>query len=128
MSKWTGNKGEWAEPYVVLRVIGDKKLFCIFEQENPKEFINEIVYRSIKLKAEIVTIDPNDHGIRNNLNLGHTLGHAYEALSNYKLSHGFAVGIGLKELLKAQERNGDKNSKCGFTHTCYWRRYSPFRL
>ena len=39
--------------------------------------------------------DPEDHGVRRALNLGHTFGHAIEAASGYRVSHGDAVAAGL---------------------------------
>lgn len=51
-----------------------------------------------KFKADVTKADPNDHGIRHILNLGHTFGHAIEAYSRQQgnaFSHGVAVGLGL---------------------------------
>ncbi len=56
----------------------------------------EIIIKCQNIKTDIVKIDPLEQsGIRQRLNLGHTIGHAIEALSNGKLSHGQAVGLGL---------------------------------
>src|SRR4029079_8686470 len=48
-----------------------------------------------EVKAGIVTLDPRETGLRELLNFGHTLGHAYEAASSYRVTHGEAVAIGL---------------------------------
>jgi 3-dehydroquinate synthase len=48
-----------------------------------------------EVKAGIVTLDPRETGLRELLNFGHTLGHAYEAASRYRVTHGEAVAIGL---------------------------------
>jgi shikimate kinase/3-dehydroquinate synthase len=48
-----------------------------------------------EVKAGIVTLDPRETGLRELLNFGHTLGHAYEAASGYRVTHGEAVAIGL---------------------------------
>ncbi len=48
-----------------------------------------------EVKAGIVTLDPRETGLRELLNFGHTLGHAYEAASAYRVTHGEAVAIGL---------------------------------
>jgi 3-dehydroquinate synthase len=48
-----------------------------------------------EVKASVVTADPNEQGLRAILNFGHTLGHAYEAGSGYRVTHGEAVAIGL---------------------------------
>lgn len=56
----------------------------------------ELIVRSVRTKAEIVIQDEHDlHGVRARLNLGHTLGHALEAASDYGLSHGECVGLGM---------------------------------
>jgi shikimate kinase/3-dehydroquinate synthase len=48
-----------------------------------------------EVKAGIVTLDPRETGLRELLNFGHTMGHAYEAASAYRVTHGEAVAIGL---------------------------------
>lgn len=48
-----------------------------------------------EVKASIVTLDPRETGLRELLNFGHTMGHAYEAASGYRVTHGEAVAIGL---------------------------------
>jgi 3-dehydroquinate synthase len=48
-----------------------------------------------EVKASVVTADPNEQGLRALLNFGHTMGHAYEAASEYRVTHGEAVAIGL---------------------------------
>jgi 3-dehydroquinate synthetase len=54
----------------------------------------ETLLRALRAKAEIVHRDPLEAGERRLLNLGHTLGHALEAASDYRLLHGEAVGLG----------------------------------
>ena len=48
-----------------------------------------------EVKASVVAADPRDQGLRELLNFGHTMGHAYEAASEYRVTHGEAVAIGL---------------------------------
>ena len=48
-----------------------------------------------EVKASIVTADPREQGLRALLNFGHTMGHAYEAASRYRKTHGEAVAIGM---------------------------------
>ncbi|MEM5662576.1 3-dehydroquinate synthase family protein [Bacillus cereus] len=60
-----------------------------------EEYITEAIVRSCKIKIDVVTKDEFDKGIRAILNFGHTFAHALESLSNYKLSHGMAVAIGM---------------------------------
>jgi 3-dehydroquinate synthetase len=55
-----------------------------------------ITERAVLVKLAIVERDPTEKGERRVLNLGHTLGHALEAESNYTLAHGAAVALGLR--------------------------------
>ncbi len=58
--------------------------------------LNDIVYRSILVKKYFIEQDHLDHGIRQSLNFGHTLGHALEAYYNYeRYLHGEGVSIGM---------------------------------
>ncbi len=58
--------------------------------------LDEIIARCCAIKAEYVRIDPHDHGIRMQLNFGHTLAHALENAMGYgTLLHGEAVSIGM---------------------------------
>lgn len=57
-----------------------------------------LLEESVKLKVDIVDKDPNERGLRKALNLGHTVGHAFESLAMSRLSpvpHGYAVAWGL---------------------------------
>ncbi|GAB4509186.1 MAG: 3-dehydroquinate synthase [Anaerolineae bacterium] len=55
----------------------------------------EMIYRAIKVKVDIVQKDPYEQDIRAHLNLGHTFGHAIERVSGYVVPHGEAVAMGL---------------------------------
>lgn len=60
--------------------------------------LQELVAQSIRCKERIVTDDPHEHGIRKALNLGHTVGHAFESLAMERqqpILHGYAVAYGL---------------------------------
>ena len=48
-----------------------------------------------EVKASVVTADPLEQGLRALLNFGHTMGHAYEAASEYRVLHGEAVAVGM---------------------------------
>jgi 3-dehydroquinate synthase len=54
-----------------------------------------IVTVSARVKAEIVEKDEKDLGLRNILNFGHTIGHAIESVSEFRISHGQAVAVGM---------------------------------
>ncbi len=60
--------------------------------------LTELVAASIKIKDDVVTADPLEKNIRKALNLGHTIGHAFESLAlkrNRPLLHGYAVAFGM---------------------------------
>ena len=79
-------------------IIYDAKLFRYMEQNadatlagNPKSLIR-VVTDSVRVKADVVSKDEKESGLRMILNFGHTIGHAIEAATNYKqLLHGEAV-------------------------------------
>ncbi len=55
----------------------------------------ELIERSIRVKAEVVSSDLKESGLREILNYGHTLGHAIEKNERYKWRHGAAVAVGM---------------------------------
>ena len=60
-----------------------------------------VITRCIECKRDVVVLDERDTGLRMKLNLGHTIGHAVEALSEYTLSHGKSVAIGTAIVARA---------------------------
>ncbi len=61
----------------------------------PSETLREIVARCCEIKADVVSQDETESGLRAILNFGHTIGHALEAISSYgKFLHGEAISIG----------------------------------
>jgi 3-dehydroquinate synthetase len=60
----------------------------------------ELVRRCAAFKAGVCIADPHDRGPRNQLNLGHTFGHALEAAAGYDLPHGQAVALGMVAALQ----------------------------
>lgn len=62
------------------------------------EWLNEAVYRSVSIKEAVVKKDPFERNIRKSLNLGHTVGHAFESFAmktGKPVPHGYAVAWGL---------------------------------
>lgn len=55
----------------------------------------DVVTRSVELKAAVVREDAREHGRRKTLNFGHTIGHAIELVSGFRLLHGQAIAIGM---------------------------------
>jgi 3-dehydroquinate synthase len=68
------------------------------------EVVAELVAASCQVKATMVSEDEHESGVRAILNAGHTVGHALEHASEYRLSHGQAVAIGLVEEALIGER------------------------
>ena len=67
-------------------------------QQADYELLRTMVAKSVAVKERIVDEDPLEHGIRKALNLGHTVGHAFESLAmaeNRTVLHGYAVAWGL---------------------------------
>ncbi|MFR1236876.1 MAG: 3-dehydroquinate synthase [Barnesiella sp.] len=84
-----------------------KLLAYDFEHLSLTEMLR-LLEESVKVKEHIVKIDPCEKGVRKALNLGHTVGHAFESLSheqNSPVPHGFAVAWGLVcELLISHQK------------------------
>ncbi len=77
-------------------VIGDPVLFAALERgPGPVTDWRPLIERALRVKIEVVQADPLEAGRRAVLNLGHTVGHALEQLSDFALRHGEAVAIGM---------------------------------
>jgi len=59
------------------------------------DVLEEMIYRSCEIKRDVVERDPKEKGERALLNFGHTIGHAIEKLSDFALTHGTCVGLGV---------------------------------
>ena len=68
--------------------------------------LERLVARSVEIKAEAVRRDAREGGIRKTLNFGHTIGHAVEVLSEWRLRHGEAVAVGMVAESRLAERLG----------------------
>jgi len=106
-------------------VVWDKEFFAYLEENleeiklreagiNPAptdKALEEVVVRSAQIKAEIVEQDERDSGLRSILNYGHTIGHAIETVSGFKIEHGEAVAIGMLAAARISNKMGilDKN-------------------
>ena len=85
-------------------LIRDPALFAIFEKENWKDHLDEIILRSLEMKRQIVENDEKETGERKLLNFGHTFGHGFEAyfdLDTYL--HGECVAMGMMKILNNEE-------------------------
>jgi len=80
--------------------IRDPDLLRTIEKAGKRVFQNEaglteIIHRAAAIKAEVVTADEREGGLRRILNFGHTLGHGLEQASKFRLPHGEAVAWGM---------------------------------
>lgn len=82
-------------------VIWDSELFALLESLDQlrtlgMDVLAEVLRRSCQAKADVVSKDEKEAGLRAILNYGHTIGHAVESLTGYRLvNHGEAVAIGM---------------------------------
>ena len=74
---------------------GSDGIYDAIKKGAPDARVLDIVYRCVKLKADIVNADEFESGERALLNLGHTVGHAIEAANDFNISHGHAVAMGM---------------------------------
>ncbi len=100
----------WAE-VVKSALIGDAAYFQQLSTDLPSlsetATLAEAVFRSARVKRDIVNQDQFESGVRKNLNLGHTLGHCLEQATGFdKLLHGEAVAIGMVFAAMAAEKLG----------------------
>lgn len=72
-------------------LIKDREKISAFDPDS----ILHVVKRSCEIKGHVVEIDPKEQGIRATLNFGHTIGHAIEKLSDFRLFHGQCVAVGM---------------------------------
>jgi len=88
-------------------VIGDPELFDILETfRDIASSDPDLIIRSVDVKARVVEQDPFESGLREVLNLGHTVGHALEKCSRYSLDHGKAVSIGMVAAARISHKMG----------------------
>jgi len=77
-------------------IISDPDLFAMCQQgmDWVKANLEGVVKRAMAVKIRVIEEDPYEKGIRAKLNLGHTIGHAVELVSEFELRHGEAIAIG----------------------------------
>lgn len=92
--------------------------------------LGRMVARSVEVKERIVEEDPLEHGLRKALNLGHTVGHAFESLAmaeDRTVLHGYAVAWGLVcELYLSARRTNFPKDKLYQTHQYIREHYGKF--
>lgn len=85
---------------IKIFLVADRKSFTYLTKNLPILLQNDsslayLIEKAVKLKATIVRRDPYETNRRMVLNFGHTIGHAIEKATDYKMLHGYAVGVGL---------------------------------
>ena len=92
--------------------LGSKEFFCYLDEHMEeilslqKEACEHIAEENCKIKYHVVMKDERESGLREVLNLGHTVGRAIETVSDYRLLHGEAVAIGMVAEVKLAYRLG----------------------
>lgn len=86
-------------------VINDRELFSML-QSGISPASEQIIARCVQNKRDVVEKDEFDTGLRQLLNLGHTVAHAIEKLSDFEISHGSAVAMGTVSVMRAAVGHG----------------------
>lgn len=87
-------------------ILYDPKLFAHLAEQGIDFHREQVIARCVELKRDVVMEDEFDTGARMKLNLGHTVGHGVEAKSNFTVSHGKAVAIGMCIVARASVAMG----------------------
>ena len=93
-------------------VLADEVLFSELERMplnatgRSAEDVARVVARNVEIKRDVVDADERERGVRQTLNLGHTIGHAIEAASDFSMGHGTCVAIGLCCIARAAVAEG----------------------
>ncbi len=93
-------------------VIADKALFETVKNGNVEENLEKIIARCVSIKRDIVNEDEFDTGRRQLLNFGHTLAHSIEKESNFTISHGSAVAMGMVIISEIAWKYGLSKERC----------------
>lgn len=84
-------------------ILYDSQLFDVLKRDGLSFDRETVIARCVELKRDVVNEDEFDTGARQKLNLGHTIGHSVEAMSNFGLSHGKCVAIGTAIVTRASQ-------------------------
>src|SRR2546425_783096 len=88
--------------------------------------VDEIIAESVRIKADVVSADEREGGIRKILNFGHTVGHALEAETAYsRFLHGEAVAFGMQAAVRLAESTRHLNAEDGAAIRETITRYGP---
>ncbi len=93
-------------------VIADRELFDVVKNGDVQENLENIIARCVSIKRDIVNEDEFDTGKRQLLNFGHTLAHSIEKESNFTVSHGSAVAMGMVIISEIAWKYGLSKERC----------------
>ena len=106
----------------LLEVLGEHTIDSVFAGQNAQT-LEDIITECVSIKRDVVDADERDHGERQLLNFGHTIGHAVERLSDFRIYHGEGVAIGMAIMTRACVRMGRCPEQCGEILTDLLRKY-----
>ena len=89
-------------------IISDPELWNILKSSvsSRNDMIEQVIQRCVSDKRDLVEADERDEGVRHLLNFGHTPAHAIEVLSDFTVSHGNAVAMGIVIMTRAAVKMG----------------------
>jgi len=93
-------------------VVADPDLFETLERwpdrvlRRDPDLLSRVIESCCRIKARVVSEDPRESGRRTILNFGHTIGHALETVSRYRIAHGEAVAMGMVAEARIAARAG----------------------
>lgn len=93
-------------------VIADRGLFDAVKDGEIIPNLEKIIARCVSIKRDIVNEDEFDNGRRQLLNFGHTLAHSIEKMSDFTISHGSAVAMGMVIISEIAWKNGLSQERC----------------
>jgi 3-dehydroquinate synthase len=95
-------------------VIASPELFAVMRDQRDavlareRQVVDRIIAESVQIKAEVVSADEREGGLRKILNFGHTVGHAIEAVTGYtQFLHGEAVALGMRGATELARLRGE---------------------
>lgn len=86
--------------------LGDEAILSCIDDDGVMERLLWLIQRNVEIKRNVVEADELENGKRRILNFGHTVAHAIEKLSEYRVPHGIAVGIGMVYETRMAEKLG----------------------
>ncbi len=87
-------------------LLGNADFFTDLEKKPIREQLEHVLEVCVSMKRDLVQEDERDTGVRRLLNLGHSFGHGVEKLSDYRISHGQAVAVGMAIITRAAVAKG----------------------